>query len=303
MLGNIELKGMMVLLLVLGLIVLTVGLIFFLRHKLRSHSAEELKERYSSDGKGLKARSKYPEANAFSLRSSFLLYGLVVAVSLALLSFSWTTYEETIDVSQFMDDLDEEIEVEPPRTAEPPPPPPPPPPPVIEEVPEEEIEEEDEPEFVDESVDEETIVEDAPVAEVDEPEPVVEPEEEPEDEIFRIVEQMPRFPGCEDAGSEADKKQCADNKMLQYVYKHLKYPTIARENGIEGSCVLQFVVDKDGSVKDISILRNLEGGCGKAAKKVVESMNNMSEKWTPGKQRGRPVKVLFTLPIRFTLKG
>jgi len=91
--------------------------------------------------------------------------------------------------------------------------------------------------------------------------------------------------------------------MLQYIYKNLKYPAIARENGVEGMCVLQFVVGTDGSVEDVKIVRDIGAGCGAAADVVVKGMNNLPEKWTPGKQRGRPVKVLYTLPVRFKLEG
>jgi len=118
------------------------------------------------------------------------------------------------------------------------------------------------------------------------------------------VEQMPRFPGCEDIpGGEAEKKKCAEEKMLQYIYKNLKYPAIARENGIEGRAILQFVVDKDGSVAEVNVVRDPGAGTGDAAKKVINAMNNMPQKWTPGKQRGRPVKVLYTLPVLFRLEG
>lgn len=125
-----------------------------------------------------------------------------------------------------------------------------------------------------------------------------------EDEIFKVVEQMPRFPGCEDiSGGEAEKKKCAEEKMLQYIYKSLKYPAIARENGIEGRAILQFVVDKDGSVTEVNVVRDPGAGTGDAAKKVINAMNDMPTKWTPGKQRGRPVKVLYTLPVLFRLEG
>ncbi|MBT8189802.1 MAG: energy transducer TonB, partial [Bacteroidia bacterium] len=124
-----------------------------------------------------------------------------------------------------------------------------------------------------------------------------------EPEIFKVVEQMPRFPGCENvSGSDKDKENCAKEKMLQYIYKNLKYPAIARENGVEGMTVLQFVVSEDGSVKDINVVRDIGAGCGDAAKKVVEGMNRLPQKWTPGKQRGRPVKVLYTLPVKFKLE-
>jgi protein TonB len=105
------------------------------------------------------------------------------------------------------------------------------------------------------------------------------------------------------SGSNKEKEECAKGKMLQYIYKNLNYPAIARENGVEGMCVIQFVVDRTGSVTGAKVVRDIGAGCGDAALKVVNGMNNMAQKWTPGQQRGRPVKVLYTLPVRFKLEG
>lgn len=131
------------------------------------------------------------------------------------------------------------------------------------------------------------------------PQPIIEVDDSAP---LKIAEQMPRFPGCEDMDAgHKEKRICADQQLLKYIYDHLKYPVIARENGIEGMVVLQFVVAKDGSVTDIQIKRDPGAGCGSAAKAVVESMNKMTERWTPGRQRGRAVKVLYTLPVNFVL--
>ena len=190
------------------------------------------------------------------------------------------------------------------RTAEPPPPPPPPPPPVIEEVSEELIDEEDIEDFVDTSIDDETEVDqnEFKVEEVEEVEVEEEVVEEVE-EIFKIVEQMPRFPGCEDtAGSQAEKKTCAEIKLLQFIQKNIKYPAIARENGIQGRCYVTFVVEKDGNVSDVKLLRDIGGQCGKESLRVVNLMMKKKIKWTPGKQRGRNVRVQFNLPVHFVLE-
>lgn len=119
----------------------------------------------------------------------------------------------------------------------------------------------------------------APPAEVVEEAPVKE-------EIFRVVEQKPEFEGGE-AG------------LLKYVAENIKYPAIARENGIEGKVIVQFVVDENGNVSQANVIRGIGGGCDQEAMRVV---NTMSGKWKPGKQRGRPVKVWFTLPISFKLQ-
>ena len=116
-----------------------------------------------------------------------------------------------------------------------------------------------------------------------------------------MVEEMPRFPGCENE-PEAERKTCADKAMLQFIYKNIKYPPIARENGVEGTVVVTFVVEKDGSISDARVLRDIGAQCGSEALRVVQMMNSMGQKWSPGKQRGRPVKVQFNLPVKFRLE-
>lgn len=119
-------------------------------------------------------------------------------------------------------------------------------------------------------------------------------------EIF--AEQMPRFPGCEDMeGSNKEKEACSQRKLLQYIADKLKYPAAARENGIEGLVVVRFIVSKEGDIIKMKVLRDIGAGCGKAALEVVSAMNELPESWTPGKQRGRPVNVQYTLPVKFKL--
>ena len=229
---------------------------------------------------------------------------MLVSMAIALVAMNWTSYEKkiTVDLNDLL--VSEEVEVEVPRTNEPPPPPPPPPPPVIQEVPNTEVIVEDQPVFENQEVTMESKVE-APVyveKKAAPPPPPPPPPPAPEEtEIFKVVEQMPRFPGCEDKGTDKEKSECSRTKLLEYIYGNLKYPAIARENGIEGQVVLQFVVERDGSITDINIVRDIGGGCGDAAVKVISGMNNMGTKWIPGKQRGRPVRVLFTLPVKFII--
>ena len=116
-------------------------------------------------------------------------------------------------------------------------------------------------------------------------EEVVEEVEEPEEpEIFTIVEQSAEFPG-------------GMGELLKYLGKNINYPPIAQENGIEGRVVLRFIVDETGGISDVQILRDIGGGCGEEAVRVVKKM----PKWSPGKQRGRAVKQYYTLPVKFTL--
>jgi len=114
---------------------------------------------------------------------------------------------------------------------------------------------------------------------------------------------MPNFPGCADTLSRSEKKQCVDEKMNEYIYANLKYPTLARENGIEGTVVIRYYVDKDGRIRAPQLLKDIGAGCGQEALRVIKSMDNVTdEKWTPGKSRGKPVKVYFNLPIEFDLE-
>ena len=291
----------------IGMAALVIGLILIIRNSLAQKSARGLGEKYKStmSAADLEVRNKYPEADVFRLSPTFFNLGLAISVGISVLALGWTQYEKTVDVSSYMDTLEEEIEVEPPRTAEPPPPPPPPPPPVIQEVPDETVIE-DQPEFVDQSMDEE-VVQEAPKAVENKPAPPPPPPPPPpaEDndvEIFKVVEEMPRFPGCENEATTEAKKACADKKMLEFIYKNIKYPAIARENGVEGTAVITFVVEKDGSVKDARIVRDIGAQCGQEALRVVNMMNESNLKWTPGKQRGRSVRVQFNLPVRFKLE-
>lgn len=115
--------------------------------------------------------------------------------------------------------------------------------------------------------------------------PVNEVVDEEATKIFTIVEQMPGFPGGE-------------GELLKYLASKIKYPPMAKENGIEGVVFLTFVVTREGKVSDVKLLRGIGGGCDEEAKRVVASMPD----WKPGKQNGRPVMVQYNLPVRFRLK-
>jgi len=108
--------------------------------------------------------------------------------------------------------------------------------------------------------------------------------EEVKPQIFTYVEQMPDFPG-------------GQTELMKFLQKNLRYPPAARENGIEGRVVLQFVVDESGNISDIQVLRDIGGGCAEEATRVVKMM----PPWKPGKQNGNPVKVYFKLPVTFKL--
>ena len=162
---DISLSGNAIGIVILAFIASIIAIIFILRAYLKNQAESSIekghKDRHYSSP--LAARNKYPEVDPFRLSGPILRFGLAGALLLSVLAFSWTQYEKEIFIPEGALDYEEEIEIEPPRTAEPPPPPPPPPPPVIEEVPEEEIIEEEQPVFEDQSIDEETeIVEEPP---------------------------------------------------------------------------------------------------------------------------------------------
>ena len=117
--------------------------------------------------------------------------------------------------------------------------------------------------------------------------PVKSEEEESAEEaqIFMVVESMPEYPGGEAA-------------LYAYLAENIKYPQMAKESGIQGRVFVTFVVERDGRVTDVRVLRGIGGGCDEEAIRVVENM----PKWTPGKQRGKSVRVQYNLPVKFTLQ-
>lgn len=102
--------------------------------------------------------------------------------------------------------------------------------------------------------------------------------------LYNLVEKMPQFPGGEAV-------------MVQFLKENLKYPVLAKEYGIEGHVVVSFIVEKDGSLTDLKIIKDIGGGCGKEALRLIQAM----PKWVPGQQHGRTVRVAYTLPVRFKL--
>lgn len=128
-------------------------------------------------------------------------------------------------------------------------------------------------------------------------------EEEAIEEIFSIVETMPTFPTCGDLATNQERKRCTEENLLKHVYKHLRYPNIAKENNIEGLVVVSFVVDTDGSVVNAKVLRDIGGGAGNEALAALNTLNALPKKFTPGQQRGRPVRVRYNLPVRFKLNA
>ena len=205
-------------------------------------------------------------------KPTFMALGFIFVFGFLFLVINWREIEEkTIStLSEFVDIEDNENEA--PITQHQPPPPPPP---VVEikAVPEEELIEEVE-------IEEVEMEEEEEVEEVFEEEP-----EEEEEEVFMIVEDMPQFPG----GGQA--------ALMKYIVENMEYPQMAIDNDVEGTVLVKFTVDKDGSIDDVSVQRGIGAGCDEAAMEVIESMPS----WSPGKQRGKAVKVSMVIPVRFKI--
>ncbi len=125
--------------------------------------------------------------------------------------------------------------------------------------------------------------------------------------IYKVVEEAPRFPGCEMLDTtNAYKSQCAQRALLIFVNQNVNYPFEARDNNVEGTVVVSFVVEKDGYVSNASLLKDIGSGCGDEAMRVVNGMNEALKDakltWTPGKNKGKPVRAQVTLPIKFKLE-
>ncbi len=219
---------------------------------------------------------KTPQADLTRKTGLFLNIGLAVSIGLTLAAFEYKSYDdgELMDLGTVNDQFEELLDI--PLTEQPPEPPPQIQQPEVKEVEDEiEIEEEIEINF---DVD---VKEDTKVAEIIVTEG---PAEEETDQIFEFVETFPEPAG----GMEG---------WMKYLSKETKYPTKARRMGIEGTVYVAFVIETDGSITDVQVIRGIEGGCNEEAIRVVEN----APKWTPGKQRGRPVRVRMRLPIRFKL--
>lgn len=223
---------------------------------------------------------KSPKADLENKKSTWLLVGYVVVLAIMFVAFEWTKRDVKIDTSQALTDVVFEEEIIPvtetPQQQAPPPP--------------------DAPKMADmlEIIDDKADVEETVIANTEELGqkvevkyvPVKVEEEEPEEQtIFEVVENMPDFNGGQAA-------------LMQYLAKNIKYPTIAQENGTQGRVIVQFVVNRDGSIVDAKVVRSVDPYLDKEALRVINSM----PKWKPGMQRGKPVRVKYTVPVMFRLQ-
>ena len=224
---------------------------------------------------------KTPKADLEGKKGIFFEIGLVVALGILLCAFNWkanTKVEEGF-VTVAEEPVEEEIIPITQQMMKPPPPPPPAPKltDLIEIVDQElDIDEELEIEDVEANVENRTDYSyDYDGTGYDEG-------DYGEEDIFQVVENMPTFPG----------------DINKWLGKNVKYPVIAQENNIQGRVTVQFVIERDGSITDVKVLRGVDPSLDKEAVRVVKSM----PKWKPGKQRGKPVRVSYTVPINFRLQ-
>lgn len=232
---------------------------------------------------------KNPKAELENKHGLYFLIGLTVVLAVVLAAFEWKTYEKTassLGVLTLDNMEDEMIPIT--EQNQPPPPPPPPPPQEIIEIVEDDTEIEEEIEIADSEADMNTEIFEQPAEVFDEP------------EIFTIVEDMPIFPGCENKGSKEEIKQCTDNEIYRFIAENTKYPAMARDAGISGTVYMRYLIDEKGEVKNVEVLRGVSGG--KSLDNEAQRVIKMIPRMKPGKQRGKPVRVQYTVPVKFNLK-
>jgi len=221
---------------------------------------------------------KTSKADLENKKGYFFEIGMILALLVVFGAFSLKSYDkQTVNQLQVaMDDAPEEIIPITEQKVKPPPPPPPRQTTQIKIV-EDNVEVDDELD-IDVEADDNTEFQE-----------YIPPEEDEEDvqekQIFQVVENMPEFPG-------------GRGKLMQYLASNIKYPPYAKEAGIQGRVFINFVVERDGSITAVKVLRGIGGGCDEEAVRVVKSM----PKWKAGMQRGKPVRVSFNLPVKFTLQ-
>ena len=229
---------------------------------------------------------KNPKADLSQNSSLYFVAGLAFILLVSWQAIEWKTYEKSMygyEALNVEDDDDEDVPITEQIKTPPPPPPPPPAPEVIEVV-------EDE-EEVEETVIESTETDEEEIIDIVEVEEV----EEDIDVPFAVIEDVQIFPGCERV-KKSERRTCFQEKMNRHIRKNFRYHEIAQEMGIQGRVYVQFVIAKDGSITGVR-MRGPDKNLEKEAARIIGKLPRM----TPGKQRGRPVRVPFSIPITFRL--
>ncbi|MFH1319604.1 MAG: energy transducer TonB [Bacteroidota bacterium] len=216
---------------------------------------------------------KHPRFDLEKKRIRFFQIGLIVTLAFVWMALEWKSYEgNDFDFGVLKGDpIDEEIIPITQREVKPPPPPPP----EIFKI----VKDDEEIKKAFEVVDND-LTQKTPIKKIDEPEI----DDSLDNIAFLVVEEMPTFGN-------------GDKDLINYLAKNIKYPEMAKNAGIQGTVNLSFIVNKKGKITNVKVLRGIGGGCDEEAMRIVKNM----PRWNPGKQRGKPVKVSFSLPVRFKL--
>ena len=230
---------------------------------------------------------KNPEADLNKNRNLYFVIGLTLVLGVTWGAVEYKSYERKIDLTNgdmLVDDEEDVPITEQLKTPPPQPPPPPPAPEVIEIVEDEEEVEE----TVIESTesDEEMVIEDI----------VVEDDFDDIDVPFAVIEDVPIFPGCESV-AKSQRRACFQEQMNKHIRKNFRYPDIAQEMGIQGRVYVNFIISKDGTITNIR-MRGPDKNLENEAARIIGRLPQM----TPGRQRGRAVRVPFSIPITFRLQ-
>ena len=231
---------------------------------------------------------KNDKADLSKNSSLYFVIGLALVLLISWQAIEWKTYDKDLygyEALNVDEDDDEEIPITEQIKTPPPPPPPPPPAPEVIEV----VEDEEE---VEETVIESTETNEEEIVEIVE----VEEEYEEVDVPFAVIEDVPIFPGCEKV-KKSERRDCFQEKMNKHIRKNFRYPEIAQEMGIQGRVYVNFIIAKDGQITNIR-MRGPDKNLEKEAKRIISKLPSM----IPGKQRGRPVRVPFSIPITFRLQ-
>ena len=219
---------------------------------------------------------KTENANLENKKIIFFEIGVIIALIIMLFAFEYKTYGPTdyeIDRREVVDIPEDIVPITEQKTK----PPPPPPPKQVTKI-----------TIVEDDIEVDDIDIDVDADDDTEMEEYIPPEDDDEEidelEIFTIVESLPEFPG-------------GVKGLYKFLNSNIRYPLLAKELNIQGIVFVNFVIEKDGNITGIKVLRGIGGGCNEESIRIVKIM----PKWTPGKQRGKPVRVSFNLPVKFTL--
>ncbi|MDG2397303.1 MAG: energy transducer TonB [Flavobacteriaceae bacterium] len=229
---------------------------------------------------------KNPKADLSRNSSLYFAIGLAFVLFIAWRGIEWKTYDKNAYGYQALDvENDDQEEVPITEQIKTPPPPPPPPAPEIIEI----VEDEEE---IEETVIESTETDQEEIVEVE----VMEEEFEDVDVPFAVIEDVPIFPGCERV-AKSKRRDCFQEQINKHIRKNFRYPEIAQEMGIQGRVYVNFIISRDGSIINIR-KRGPDKNLEREAERIISKLPRM----IPGRQRGRAVRVPFSIPITFRLQ-